>query len=159
MQGSTASVFVLPRADGIERMLCVTGSICVEGGKKVKTAARESREDSVAIVQERRVSAARRAADSLVATYSKRLRKLRIATTPFGVLVPPEKQKELRTLMFDISRAAMEFNKQGEDTRVWNCYVVEELQASKTRLSAILGWLDRKVREGDAQALRVLGLH
>jgi hypothetical protein len=136
-------------------LLVVTGTIRVEGGeqnrmKQTPTVLTERGDkDRVTVVQERLISKARRRANTISIEYLRRLRRLRIAKTPFGTLVDPTRRAELRALVEDATLAVHQFNKAveaaAEDCELSNCLIVEPLRGE--RLAAVAGWLARKAKQ------------
>lgn len=115
-------------------------------------------DDVVVTNQSRRISKARRAADTFVVSYSRKLRKDRLLWTPFGALYDPSVLEKLQALLAVMTKEAAEFNAYQSggsgDCKIRNYLLWEPLR--DTRKAAVEGWITRQIMDGDPEATAAL---
>lgn len=141
-------------------LIVVTGTLHVEGGLKSQRRASAPGDKRMrggtrtTVVQDREISAERKAAHVIFATYARRIKGLRIMKTPFGMLVAPDKLREVQALLVELTKRAAVFNKDSKVCKIENCLVWEELAGN--RKAALEGWLARRKMEADDEVIEAL---
>jgi hypothetical protein len=130
-------------------LVVVTGTPHVEGGFTSERRARRRRKGVV--TEELTITKDRKRANVIAVDHSRRLRKMAILRTPFGLLLDPSKLATVQELSRQLSRDAIAFNKTSSTTEITNCLLVEPLAGP--RRAAVEGWIARRLSRGDAKAL------
>jgi len=145
MHGSIVVVTGLVHVEGGEtnsvRQISVRqkGSVEVEDAEKIPIA-----HEMIQIAQSRKITPDRRAANVISTDYMRRLRKIRLARTPYGSLVDRRRLREVKELIENAARDVMQFNREHENARLVNTLLWELLHGN--RAAAMEGWLVAEVR-------------
>lgn len=139
-------------------LIIVSGTLHVEGGlsKSVRTEKSPKGARRVVITEERTVSKDRRAGNVVAAGYMRRVRELNILRTPWGALVDPANLDKIKDTIGQATVDVAAFNRTHEKCRVGNTMIWEHLKGN--RLEAVIGWIDRKLRDGDQEVKDALAL-
>lgn len=137
-------------------LIVVTGTIHIEGGETntVRTSQRDQSGKRLKVTLDRNVSEDRRAAAVIATDYMRRLRRIHIMRTPFGVLVDPLRLTDVKELWNTINRKIIAYNSTTRVCAISNCVLWEKLHG--TRLAAVSGWIDARVSENEETVLSVL---
>jgi len=140
-------------------LIVLSGAPHREGGsvseKHDAKAPEQSGDYEVVVTQQsRRISKARRAADTFVVSYSRKLRKDRLLLTPFGALYDPSVLEKLQALLAVMTKEAAEFNAKSGDCKILNYLLWEPLR--DMRKAAVEGWVTRQIMDGDPEATAAL---
>ena len=132
-------------------LLVLSGTLHVEGGlsKSVRKERGSKGPSHVVITEERTVAKDRRAGNVLAAGYMRRIRDLKLLRTPWGVLADPKNLAKIKDVIAQAVVDAAKFNESHAKCHVENHMIWEHLKGN--RLEAVLGWVDRKLREGDQE--------
>lgn len=132
-------------------LLVLSGTLHVEGGlsKSVRKERGSRGPSHVVITEERTVAKDRRAGNVLAAGYMRRIRDLKLLRTPWGVLADPKNLGKIKDVIAQAVIDASVFNEGHPKCYVMNTMIWEHLKGN--RLEAVLGWVDRKLREDDQE--------
>lgn len=98
----------------------------------------------------------RKAGNVVAAGYFRRTRELTILHTPWGRLVDPANLVKVKDVIAQATIDVAKFNRRHSQCRVENTLVWEHLRGN-TR-DAVIVWVDRKLREGDAEVRDAMAL-
>lgn len=134
-------------------LVVVTGTPHVEGGftSKRRAPKGKKRREGVVITEDLQITKDRKRANVIAVDHSRRLRKLAILRTPFGLLISPDKLTVVQDLSRQLTRDAIAFNRTSTTTEITNCLLIEPLQGP--RRSAVAGWVAKLIAKGDEKAL------
>lgn len=158
----TAKVSDIPEVSAIPKiivqlrpLLVVTGAIHIEGGytSEVQTSAPGPRGATLSTVKTNKTRA-RRDADVVASVNSRRVKKLRVLKTPYGLVLHAHSQPTLEAIMRDIARDVAAFNARGEACQMHNCMIFEPLAGA--RLQGVTGWINWRLRAKDAAVIKAL---
>jgi hypothetical protein len=143
-----------------QNVVLVTGTIHVEGGEENSVRQNSSGgfgdSEMIQITQQRKITPDRRAANVISTGYMRRLRKLRLARTPYGHLVDRRRLPEVRALIEDATRDVAAFNGSHTAARLVNTFLWEPFTGN--RAAAVAGWLSAESRRDSAtKAKTILG--
>jgi hypothetical protein len=143
----------------LKPLIIITGTLHVEGGlksqRRASSAGTKQRNGTrTTIVQDRDVSEERQRAHVIFSTYSRQIKALRLIKTPFGVLVHPNRLRDVQALLVGMTKTAAVFNQSTKLCKIENCLVWEELVGN--RKAALEGWLARRRFDGDAGIIKAL---
>ncbi len=117
-------------------LIVITGSVCVEGGD-----ARTTRRTRTGRIEQRTISADRRAANVVSTGYARRLRQLCLLRSPFGALIEVERLPAVKELVASAEADVERFNTEHQDARLINTLVWERLNGN--RLAVVEAWVAR----------------
>ena len=146
----------------LRSLIVVTGTIRIKGGETghvrrrpgstKRTPAKNG--DTLVVVREVQISDDRRGADVVATGYARRLTRLCILRTPFGVLCDPKDLPRIKDMITRAIQDVAKFNDEHTHTALSNCYVWERLAGN--RLECVRGWIDRAILDKDEEVRAAL---
>jgi len=143
-------------------LIVVTGTIRIKGGETghvrrqpgsvQRTSGKNG--DKLVVVREVQISDDRRDGDVVATGYARRLTRLCILRTPFGVLCDTKDLPRVKDMITRAVQDVATFNDTHSRTALSNCYVWERLAGN--RLDSVRGWIDRAVLDKDEEVLTAL---
>ena len=143
-------------------LIVVTGTIRIKGGETGhvrrqpgstrRTPAKNG--DKLVVVREVQISDDRRDADVIATGAARRLTRLCIMRTPFGVLCDPKDLPRIKDMITRAIQDVAKFNDEHTRAAISNCYVWERLAGN--RLECVRGWLDRSILDKDEEVIAAL---
>jgi hypothetical protein len=132
-------------------LVIVTGTVRVAGGGASTTRRRRKQNGHTTITLDRRMTDDRREANVIVTHYLRRLRKIAVLRTPYGVLVAAERSDDVKTLLAEVTRMIAEYNNaKPRACGLSNCVLRERLRGE--RLTAVAGWIAARADDDRVKA-------
>lgn len=139
----------------LKPLIVITGTIHVEGGINKRTRSKPKRDgNKLTVVEDREISAHRRAANVIVTDYMRKLRGLRLLRTPYGTLVDPTSLAAVKELIDAATKEVEEFNRSARGCELSCTLLWETLKGN--RAEKVAEYIERKLHDEDKEVTEAL---